>query len=54
MPSDHEEGGYEAVTAHRVYMRPAALAPEVPGILVEAGVRMARGLAVDLEAATPT
>lgn len=54
MPSDHEEGGYEAVTAHRVYMRPAALAPEVPGILVEAGVRMARGLAVDAEAATPT
>jgi hypothetical protein len=55
MPSDHEEGGYEAQTAHRgVYVRPAALAPEVPGILVEAGVRMARGLAVDLEAATPT
>lgn len=52
MPSDHEEGGYEVERAHHVYGRPAALAPEAAGILVETGVRLASRLAAGREAAT--
>jgi len=52
MPSDHLEGGYEVERAHRVYGQPSALAPEAPGVMVDAAARLAAELGAPAAAAT--
>lgn len=52
MPSDYEEGGYEIERAHRLYGYPAALAPEVSGILIQRSIDLARQLRTHWEVAT--